>query len=194
VPPVPTPGCGFRHREPRAIGSYRRAISSTIPETTRVALALKKDEIQRDLPGMTRRRFLYNLSHASYQKNWGKDYRAPTAGEKFLAFLFRLIPKIGPLKALALVPPTPEAQRMFERSFNAALFRYRQLLSDFDRGHLDLINDNLDVGVVTSPGQYYLADETYAGCSTGWGSTILWECPPNCDRRSCPSTAIQLRA
>ena len=150
------------NNEPRALGSYRRAISSTIPEATRVAWALKKDEIQRDLPGMTRWRFLYNLSHASYQKNWGKDYRAPTAGEKFLAFLFRLIPKIGPLKALALVPPTPEAQRMFERSFNAALFQYRQLLSDFDRGHLDLINDNLDVGEVTRGGQYHLADETYA--------------------------------
>ena len=148
--------------EPRAIGSYRHAVSSTIPKATRVAWALKKDEIQRDLPSMTRKRFLYNLSRASYEKNWGKDYRTPNAGEKFLAFLFRLIPKIGPLKALALRTPTPEAQQMFERSFNATLNQYRRLLSDLDHGQLFLINDNLDVGAVTPAGQYRLTDNTYA--------------------------------
>jgi len=148
--------------EPRAIGSYRHAISSTIPKATRVAWVLKKDEIQRDLPGMTRRRFLYNLSRASYEKNWGKDYRAPGPGEKLLAFLFRLIPKIGPLKALALHMPTPEAQQLFEHSFNATLAQYRSQLSDLDRGQLVLINDNLDVGAVTPRGQYHLADTTYA--------------------------------
>jgi len=148
--------------EPRAIGSYRHAISSTIPKATRVAWVLKKDEIQRDIPSMTRERFLYNLSRASYEKNWGKDYRTPGAGEKFLAFLFRLIPKIGPLKALALRTPTPEAQQLFEHSFNATLAQYRRLLSDLDHGQLVLINDNLDVGAVTPRGQYHLADTTYA--------------------------------
>ena len=80
--------------------------------------------------------------------------------------MFRLIPKIGPLKALALRTPTPEVQKMFERSFNAALAHYRRLLSDLDHGQLVLINDNFDVGAVTPPGQYRLADDTYAS-STG---------------------------
>jgi len=148
--------------EQRAIGSYRHVISSIIPKATRVAWALKKDEIQRDLPGVTRKRFLYNISRASYEKNWGRDYRAPTAGEKFLAFLFRLIPKIGPLKALALRTPTPQAEQLFERSFNATVAHYRELLSDYDRGKLDLVNDNFDVGSVTMPGRYRLADNAYA--------------------------------
>ena len=148
--------------EGSAIGSYRHAISSTIPKATRVAWALKKDEIERDLPGITRKRFLYNISRASYEKNWGKDYRGPTAGEKFLAFLFRLIPKIGPLKALALRTPTPQAEQLFERSFNATLAQYRGLLADYDHGRLNLINDNFDVGAVTAPGQYRLSDNAYA--------------------------------
>ena len=148
--------------ERRAIGSYRHAISKTIPKATRVAWALKKNEIQRDLPSMTRKRFLYNISRASYEKNWGKDYRAPSGGEKFLAFLFRLIPKVGPLKALALHTPTPQAEQMFERSFNATLAEYRRLLSEWDQGRLVLVNDNFDVGRVTPPGQYYLNDKTYA--------------------------------
>lgn len=148
--------------EARAIGSYRHAVSSTIPKATRVAWALKKNEIQRDVPSMTRKKFLYNISRASYEKNWGKDYRGPTAGEKFLALLFRLIPKIGPLKALALRAPTPQAERLFERSFNATLAEYRRFLSDWDRGQLVLINDNFDVGEITPPGQYHLNDQTYA--------------------------------
>lgn len=148
--------------EARAIGSYRHAVSSTIPKATRVAWALKKNEIQRDIPSMTRKKFLYNISRASYEKYWGKDYRGPTAGEKFLALLFRLIPKIGPLKALALRAPTPQAERLFERSFNATLAEYRRFLSDWDRGQLVLINDNFDVGEITPPGQYHLNDQTYA--------------------------------
>ncbi len=148
--------------EQRAIGSYRHVISSTIPKATRVAWALKKNEIQRDVPGMTRKKFLYNLSRASYEKNWGKEYRGPTAGDKFLAFLFRLIPKIGPLKALALRAPTPQAEQLFEQSFNATLAEYRRFLSDYDQVRLVLINDNFDVGAVTPPGQYRLNDQTYA--------------------------------
>lgn len=150
------------HDERRAIGSYRHAISSVIPKATRVAWVLKKDEIQRDAPSMTRKRFLYNISRASYEKNWGKDYRAPSAGEKFLAFLFRLIPKVGPLKALALRTPTPQTQQFFERSFNVTLADYRRLVSDWDRGHLVLINGNFDTGAVTPPGQYHLNDKTHA--------------------------------
>ncbi len=148
--------------EQRAIGSYRHVISSTIPKATRVAWALKKDEIQRDIPSMTRKQFLYNLSRASYEKNWGKDYRGPTAGDKVLAFLFRLIPKIGPLKALALRTPTPQAEQLFEHSFNATLAEYRRLLADYDYGRLVLVNDNFDVGAVTPPGHYRLNDQTYA--------------------------------
>ena len=148
--------------EQRAIESYRHVISSTIPKATRVAWALRKDEIQRDSPGKTRKQFLYNLSRASYEKNWGKDYRGPTVGDKILAFLFRLIPKIGPLKALALRAPTPQTEQMFERSFNATLVHYREFLSAYDQGKLELVNDNFDVGAVTVPGQYRLADNAYA--------------------------------
>ena len=50
------------------------------------------------MPGMTKRKFLYNLKRASYEKEWGKDYDQPTAGEKFIAFLTKLLPKIGPLQ------------------------------------------------------------------------------------------------
>ncbi len=145
-----------------AIGSYRHAVSKTIPKATMVAWQLKKKEIRRDLPGMTRKHFLYNISRASYEKRWGKRYRQPSTGEKFLAFLFRLIPKVGPLKALTLRTPTPETERLFEASFNVSVAHYRRLLREVGEGQLVLTNDNFDVGEVTPPGDYSKADFTYA--------------------------------
>ena len=111
---------------------------------------------------MTRKKFLYNLSRASYQKNWGNQYHPPTFGEKFLAFLTRILPKIGPLKALQLKTPTPQTERMFEASFNSTLDRYRHLLSLVGTGQPDLPNDNFDTGEITGPGKYRLNDETHA--------------------------------
>jgi hypothetical protein len=148
--------------ETKAIDSYRHNISKLIPKATKIAWKVKQNDIQKDVPGMTRNQFLYNLSRASYEKRWGRNYRKPNFGETFLAFLFRLIPKIGPLKILTFRTPTPETEKMFEASFNATLDRYRSLLTEFDTGKAVLPNDNFDVGMRTAPGEYHLSDDTYA--------------------------------
>jgi zinc dependent phospholipase C len=148
--------------EDKVLGSYRYAVSQLLPKATRIAWSLKKDEIVKDQPGVTRKKFLFNLSRASYQKNWGKKYQPPTFRERLLAFLARIIPKVGPLRVLQLRTPTPEAERMFEASFNASLDRYRKLLGQAGTGQPDLPNDNFDTGEVTGPGKYRLNDEAYA--------------------------------
>jgi hypothetical protein len=148
--------------ESKVIGSYRHDVSKLLPKATRIAWSLKKDDIQKDQPGITKRKFLYNLSRASYKKNWGKDYQPPTLQERFLAFLVRILPKIGPLKVLQLKTPTPEAQKLFEASFNATMDNYRHLLSDLGAGTLVLANKNFDTGSITAPGQYKLTDKAQA--------------------------------
>jgi hypothetical protein len=148
--------------EDKVLGSYRYDVSRLLPKATRIAWSLKKNDILKDQPGITKRKFLYNLSRASYQKNWGKQYQPPTFGERFLAFLVRILPKIGPLKVLQLKTPTPAAEKLFEASFNATMDRYRQLLSQAGAGQLDLPNDNFDTGAITGPGKYKLGDETQA--------------------------------
>jgi Zinc dependent phospholipase C len=148
--------------EDKVLGSYRHDVSKLIPQATRVAWSLKKKDILKDQPGITKRKFLYNLSRASYEKNWGNKYQLPTFWERFLAFLVRILPKVGPLNVLQLRTPTPETERMFEASFNATLDRYRKMLGQVEAGQLDLPNDNFDTGEVTGPGKYRLNDETYA--------------------------------
>jgi len=148
--------------EVRAFESYRRAVSKLIPKATRIAWALKKDEIKSDIPTMTKREFLYNLSRASYEQNWGKNYRKPTPGEQFFAFLWKLLPKWGPLKVLTFKAPTPRTEQMFEQSFNATLNRYRGLLNEEGRRTLKLPNQNFDTGGVTGPGVYFKNDDAHA--------------------------------
>jgi zinc dependent phospholipase C len=148
--------------EDRAFESYRRAVSKLIPKATRIAWVVKKDDIQNDAPTMTKRRFLYNLSRSSYEKDWGKNYVKPTAGERFLAFLWRLLPKWGPLQVLTFKTPTPQTEQMFERSFNATLEQYRVLMREQGRRTLELANDNFDTGGETGPGKYGKNDEAHA--------------------------------
>jgi hypothetical protein len=148
--------------EDKALNSYRHAVSKTIPMATKVAWSLKKNEIKTSLPGMTKRRFRYNLSKSNYEREWGKNYAKPTLREKFFALLYRLIPKFGPLRVLQLKTPTPEAQNMFRASFNATLDRYQGLMDALRKGHLDLPNDNFDVGEMTPPGKYGLNDQAHA--------------------------------
>jgi Zinc dependent phospholipase C len=144
-------------------GSYRHAVSDLIPQATRIAWHLKKDEIQKDEPGITKNKFLYNLRRANYEKEWGKDYTRPKFSDKLLAFIYRILPKIGPLRVLQFKTPTPEAERMFEKSFNDTLDQYRILLKEErETGKPSMTNDNFDVGAVSAPGQYHLSDATHA--------------------------------
>ena len=142
-----------------AMGSYRHAVSSIIPELTKAAWVMKKSEITKDIPGATRKKFLYNISRASYEKDWGTEYEKPGIGASVLAFFLRFMPFA---RAAKFKTPTPEAEKLFMASFNTTLDRYRELLAAERVDRLKLPNENFDVGAPTSPGKYRLADRAYA--------------------------------
>ena len=144
------------------IGSYRRAIGSVLPALTRVAWQIKKQEIRKDAPSVTRKNFLFNLSRSSYKKNWGSTYKEPGIRSKILATVFRVVPRAGPFRPLSFKRLTPEIEKMYMASFNATIERYRGLLSEQNAGRLNVPNDNLDVGTVTAAGKYTLMDAAYS--------------------------------
>ena len=145
-----------------ALGTYRRAVSTVIPEMTKVAWDLERKKLMQATPGITRKKFLYNLSRASYEKEWKDKYEKPGAGARIIAFLFRILPKVGPLKAAKPKPPTPETAKWFEDSFDRTLDTYRGLLAQTAAGRLQLVNTNFDTGKPTQPAVYKLADDAYA--------------------------------
>jgi hypothetical protein len=145
-----------------ALGTYRKAVSGVIPELTRVAWHMKKDELVKATPSVTRRKFVYNISRASYRKEWDRKYKGPGLGARILAFFIRILPKVGPLKALSFKTPTRQTASLFELSFDRTLDEYRGLLTDTSAGKLKLDDRDFDTGKPTSPGEYRLADDAYA--------------------------------
>ena len=149
------------HELDLALSTYRHTVSSVIPTMTRAAWHLKRDELQKARPGLTQRQFVYNLSRASYRKEWGRDYKQPGIGARILAFLVRILPKIGPLRALDFPTPTPQTDRLFQTSFDRTLDVYRNLLEQEKSTRFTLANRDFDTGESTRPGEYPLADKAY---------------------------------
>lgn len=145
-----------------ALATYRRAVSSVIPEMTRVAWELEKKQLMKANPGLNRRKFVFNLSRASYRREWKGKFQEPGIGARVLAYLFRILPKVGPLKAAKPKPPTPQTATWFEDSFDRTLDAYRGLLAQAGAGHLQLVNTNFDTGQPLKPATYTLADDAYA--------------------------------
>jgi Zinc dependent phospholipase C len=145
-----------------ALGTYRFSVSQAIPEMTKAAWAAKKKDIQALQSGMTRRRYVYHITVATYQKDWDNQYAKPGLGARFLAFIFRLVPKIGPLRAFSFKVPPAAAEKMFLASLDETIRQYKTLLESADQNHLRLPNENFDTGRPTRLGEYHLADETYA--------------------------------
>src|SRR4029077_13354921 len=94
--------------EDLAIGTYRHAVATTIPEMTKVAWGKKRDEIRKVIPGAKKEMVVFNLRRGQYEKEFGRDYDKPHGFARFLAWIYRLIPKIGPFRSLSFSVPTPE--------------------------------------------------------------------------------------
>ena len=144
------------------ISSYRYSVSRMIPELTQVALQTHKKDMQREEPNFNKRKFLYRLSRADYQRNWGSDYTKPGFGTRMLSTLLRYMPKIGPFKAMAFNSPTPQTEDLYFKSINATVDQYKIFLLEANRGtSLTLPNYDLDSGKETKTREYLLADATY---------------------------------
>jgi len=151
----------FHHLD-LALGTYRRTVSAIIPAMTKVAWDLNRKELAKSSPRINRAAFVYNLSRASYEKDWGRVYEKPGIGARILAFFIRVVPKVGPFKSAAFKPPTPQTTQWFEDSFDKTLTSYRGLLAEVGNGQLQLANMNFDTGEPAQPATYTLADKAYA--------------------------------
>ncbi|MFI5165868.1 MAG: zinc dependent phospholipase C family protein [Thermoanaerobaculales bacterium] len=144
-----------------SIGTFRRAVSKTLPEMTRVALVARKQELVKEIPNLTKEKFLFNLKRADYERTWGKTYQKPSCGARLLAALIRLIPKVGPFKAMGFKIPDPATENLYFKSVNDSVSQYRTYLQQLSSGHFSLPNRDFDTGEKTQAGEYNLTDQAY---------------------------------
>ena len=145
-----------------AIGTFRYSVSRLIPQMTRVAIVMKKDEVLREDPTMTRKRFLYHLKTSEYRRDFGKQYQRPNLGDRILAFFLGILPKVGPLRTLDFKVPNTVTEELYMQSVNASRDQYAHELTDVASNALHLDNRDFDTGQETKAGEYSLTDETYA--------------------------------
>jgi hypothetical protein len=148
--------------EDLAIGSYRFAVSRTIPKMTQVALRTHKKDMMKESPSFAKKKFLYRLSRSDYEKEWGKDYKKDGFKTRLFSVLLRYMPKIGPFKGLAFNSPTPQTAEMYFKSINTTVDQYRVYLQQVRAGTLELTNCDFDTGQETKAAEYSLTDDSYA--------------------------------
>ena len=85
---------------------------------TKVALASRDHQHLEEKQNPAHREFLFHPSRADYEKQFGPEYQHPGWFARSLAFLFKLIPEFGPLKALQYKDPTPQTEDLYIKSMN----------------------------------------------------------------------------
>jgi hypothetical protein len=148
--------------EGRALATYRYAVSQIIPALTEAAWRDKEEDIARLMPGLDRSSFVFQYRRADFEQDYGHDYEKPRLFARLVAIVYRIVPKVGPLKALSFKAPPPRAEEMFVRSFKEATRRFRSAVDAITAGEIDLSNTNFDIGRPSRHGEYALADDTYA--------------------------------
>ena len=116
--------------EDLAIGTYRRAVSSLIPKMTRLAFVSYKKDIQQAAPGMAKKKFLYRLNQTEFKKDFGNEYYRVGFWGHVGTFFLKIIPKVGPFKALKVTLPDPHEQDTYIKSINATVDKYRLYLAE----------------------------------------------------------------
>ena len=128
---------------------------------TRVAWKSKQDEIRALAPSVQPNAFVYTFTRRDYEQAYGSAYRKPGVFARLVGLVMKVLPKVGPLSALAFKVPTPEAERLFADSFRGSRERYRAMVVDARDGRVQLANTDFDVGRPGRAGGNAVADETY---------------------------------
>ena len=146
-----------------SIGTFRHSVSGIIPEMTKAALLTKNNVNVPEKNDKAKRHYVYYLSRADYEKEWGKEYERPGAFARVLAFLFKLVPKVGPFRAVAFKTPSTLTEDMYLKSLDATLATYQKTLSGLEQGkNVSLPDVNFDTGRPSEAAQYKLTDDSYA--------------------------------
>jgi hypothetical protein len=145
-----------------SIGTFRRSVSTIIPEMTKAALLTRNNVDVPEKNDPARRRYIYYLSRADYEKEWGTGYERPGPFARILAFLFKLVPKIGPFKAIAFKAPSTRTEDMYLKSLDDTVARYKNELAQLHgEPEFHLPDINFDTGQPTAAGTYKLTDDSY---------------------------------
>jgi len=147
---------------PLAVATFRWSVKRLLPVLTRTAWVIKSQNLIKTDPGITEKKFRYQMSRKEYETEYGKDREKPGITAVVLSLVIRLSPKIGPLKSLKFKDPGTEGERLFIAGFDGALSHYEAAVNMLQKEEATFADIDFDTGKLTAPGEYGLADKTYS--------------------------------
>lgn len=143
------------------INTLRWGVRNLFPVLTKSAFKTNKDTILKMTPGMTAKQFQYKMSRKSFKLEYGKNVDRSKTGSHIIAFIIKILPKVGPLKTLKYVSPSKAGEKLFVNSFDTIVKNYGIALGQLKADSLVLPDIDFDTGRPAKFSEYTLADETY---------------------------------
>lgn len=162
-----------------SVEMFRWVVANIFPLITRQAWATKKAAIQKADSTATAERFNIRMRQRNYDKAFGKEYMRPGFFPTIVSFFIRILPKVGPLRALKFKIPTAETEKLFTQSFDTILHHYTTQITSLGNTSLSLADIDFDTGAPTHQCEYTLADEAYARLLASFDTNRMGTMPPD---------------
>jgi hypothetical protein len=144
------------------VRGYRFAVRSFIPRIAYAVTLLHRKHMPADTPGPELQKLESEVAKVAAENNWDKYRKKAGIGTYTLAGIIFVLPKIGPLKLVAIKGPDAATEEEYVRSVNLSTELLSANMTRLGRPHQTLSNRDLDTGAPVHPGSYRLTDETYA--------------------------------
>jgi hypothetical protein len=144
------------------VGGFRFAVRSFIPRIAYALTLLHRNRMPADSTSPDLQKLTDEVARVAAENNWDHYRKKAGIGTYSLAGFIYVVPKIGPLKMLAIKGPTDSTEEDYVRSVNQSTDALSSALGGFGKPGQTLPNRDLDTGAKVQPGAYRLTDETYA--------------------------------
>ncbi len=144
------------------VGGFRFAVRSFIPRVAYAVTLLHRSRMPADSMGPELQQLLSEVARVEAENNWDQYRKKAGIGTYTLAGLIFILPKIGPLKLVAIKGPTVSTEEEYVRSVNLSTDALGSAMTRLGTPHQTLPNRDLDTGAPVHPGSYRLTDDTYA--------------------------------
>jgi len=144
------------------VGGFRFAVRSLVPRIAYAVTILHRSRMPADSTSPEQLKLEAEVARVAAENNWDHYRKKAGIGTYTLAGFIYIVPKIGPLKPLAIKGPTTQTEEEYVRSVNQCTDALSATVNRFGKPHQTLPNRDLDTGAPVRPGAYRLTDETYA--------------------------------
>jgi Zinc dependent phospholipase C len=144
------------------VGGFRFAVRNFIPRVAYAVTLLHHSRMPADTAGPELQKLEREVAQVAAENNWDKYRRGAGIGTYSLAAFIYIVPKIGPLKLVAIKGPNVDTEEQYVRSVNLSTAALSSAMNRLSQPQQTLANRDLDTGAPVQAGSYRLTDNTYA--------------------------------